>query len=73
MEDFGDDGDLDWDNVYSEETNPSNSIETNESRKPPLKKRRTLEPRLFPGPAGIMPKISIDVKVDPNFLLRKLD
>ena len=57
MEDFGDDDGFDWDNVFSED------LTSNESGEPQKKKRRTLEPRLFPGPAGILPKIAIDTKV----------
>ena len=59
MDDFGDDGDFDWDNVFNEELAPA----SNESSEPQPKKRRTQEPRLFPGPAGILPKIAIDSQV----------
>ena len=69
MDDFGDDGDVDWDNVFNEETDPSNSNENSPGSifKNPeideIKEPQRKKPRLFPGPAGIAPKLAIDTKV----------
>ncbi len=62
MEDeFGDDSGVDWDSIFNQHLDVTKAEEYGDEVAVASKRPR-LEARLFPGPAGIMPKIAIESK-----------
>ena len=53
---FDDDSNIDWDSAFND------VLDGDEVNKEPQAKRRKTEQRLFPGPAGLLPKLNIESK-----------